>query len=271
MKRRKIWEFKQSAQPDTLDMYIYDYIEGDYYDWWSNETIESETSAEHFRSELAKYPDVKQINLYINSYGGYVYEAMAIRNQLKRHPAKIVGCVDGFACSAASFILTACDVVRMYSNTMQMIHEMRVGAYGNSRELRKAADDVDVVMTGNRQAYLEKSGGKITEEKLIELMDKETWLTAQQCMEYGFCDEIISEEVDLKAAKEMLEKVNRTFEQQLSYNKALTAQIKELRQSVSDPEPAPGQPPEPEQDPEPEPDPEPEQNKPQKLIAALFR
>ena len=70
MKSRKIWEFKQSAQPDTLDMYIYDYIEGDYYDWWSNETIESETSAEHFRSELAKYPDVKQINLYINQTAG---------------------------------------------------------------------------------------------------------------------------------------------------------------------------------------------------------
>ncbi len=82
------------------------------------------TSAEFFREELAKYQNVSEIRLYVNSYGGYVYEAMSIRNQLKRYPAKVIGFVDGFACSAASFILTGCDEVRMYSNTMQMIHEM---------------------------------------------------------------------------------------------------------------------------------------------------
>ena len=119
---KKIWEFKQLASnPDSVDLYVYGDIESDSYDWWWDEMIESETSANHFKNELGKYSEVKEINLYVNSYGGSVYEAMSIRNQLKRHNAKVIGIVDGFAASAASFILTGCDIVKMYSNTMQMV------------------------------------------------------------------------------------------------------------------------------------------------------
>ena len=45
-------------------------------------------------------------------------------------------------------------------------------------------------MEGNREIYLQRSGGKITLEKLTELLDNETYLTAKECLEYGFCDEI---------------------------------------------------------------------------------
>lgn len=257
---KKIWEIKQQADnPTTLDMYIYGYIQGDSYDWWTDEIIESETSANHFRSELAKYPDVTQINLYVNSYGGYVYEAMAIRNQLKRHPAKVIGYVDGFAASAASFILTACDEVKMYSNTMQMIHNAINIAYGNATELRKAADDLDKMMEGNRQAYLEKSNGKLTEEKLIELLEGESWLTANDCLEYGLCDEVISEEKDMTEAKEMLQQVTKTLEQSIKYNKALVALAKEFKQVT---------PKEPEPDPVPEP---PKESKIQKTFLSILK
>lgn len=259
----RMWELKQSAEPDTLEMFVYGYVESGYYDWWNDEYVESETSANYFKEELAKYPDAKTIKLYVNSNGGDVMEAMAIRNQLKRHPAQKIGYVDGFACSAASFILTGCDKVIMYSNTMQMLHNMYTVAVGNYKELRKAADDLEQISIGNRQAYLEKANGKMTEEQVIEILDNETWLTAEQCMEYGLADEIVNEEKDLTEANQMLQKMNQSLEQQLSYNKALVAQ---LRQLASEPEPEP-EPPEP----EPEPEPEPQENKPQKFMAALFR
>jgi len=267
---KKLWELKQSTNPDTLEMFIYGDIEGNYFDWWTWDMVESETSANHFRNELAKYPDAKQINLYVNSYGGSVYEAMAIRNQLKRHPAAKTAYVDGFACSAASFILTACDKVVMYSNTMQMIHNMWNIAVGNAKQLRKAADDLDIIMAGNRQAYLEKSNGKISEKELIKLLDAESWLTAQQCIDYGFADEILGQEVDLTGAKQMLQKMNMTLEQHLSYNKALAAQVRELSQKTEPPEPP--EPPTPPTPPDPSaPPPEPQENKTIKLMAALFR
>lgn len=264
---KKIWEIKQQADnPTTLDMYIYGYIQGDSYDLWTDEIIESETSANHFRSELAKYPDVTQINLFVNSYGGYVYEAMAIRNQLKRHPAHVTGYVDGFAASAASFVLTACDEVKMYSNTMQMIHNAINIAYGNATELRKAADDLDKIMEGNRKAYLEKSNGKLTEEKLIELLEGESWLTANDCLEYGLCDEVISEEKDMTEAKEMLQQVNKTLEQNIKYNKALVALAKEFKQ-VTPKEPEPIDPVEP-ADPVPEP---PKENVTKKIFLSILK
>ncbi|WP_018249726.1 head maturation protease, ClpP-related [Orenia marismortui] len=265
--KKRLWQFKQATeQPDVLELYIYDDIESDYMDWWTWSVVESETSAKFFREELAKYPDAKQINLYVNSYGGSVYEAMAIRNQLKRHQATITAYVDGFACSAASFILTACDEVKMYSNTMQMIHNMWDVVAGNANQLRKAADDLDKLMEGNRQAYLEKSGGKISEEELIELLDNETWLTAQECLDYGLADEVIAEEADLTEAKQLLQKANKTLEQQLSYSRALSAQIKQLAQKPKEAEPKP--------DPKPIPndnnDLEPQENKPKNLFMALF-
>lgn len=223
-----MWQIKQSAETGVLDMYIYGDVEGDYFDWWEWEVVESETSANHFREELAKYPNAKRINIYINSYGGSVFEGTAIYSQLRRHPAEKVVYVDGFACSIASVIAMAGDKVIMPSNTMMMIHDAMTGIFGNAKQLRKSADDLDTIMEGNRQAYLDKSGGKISEETLKELLESETWLTAQQCLEYGFADEVLSREVDMTDAKQMLQKANKTLEQQLNYNKALAAQVREI-------------------------------------------
>lgn len=259
-----MWELRQSAQPDTLDLYIYGDVEGDYYDWWNGRMIEFETSANHFRDELTQHPDVKQINIYINSVGGSVFEGTAIYSQLRRHPARKTVYVDGFACSVASVIAMAGDKVVMPKNTMMMIHNIWNIVIGNATQLRKAADDLDVIMAGNRQAYLLKSNGKITEEKLIELLDAETWLTAEQCIAYGFADELLEKEADLAAAKQMLQQVNQSMEQHLSYNKALAAQIRELA-AKSGPQPAA-----PEPGPGPGPMQEPQENRARNLLAALF-
>lgn len=226
---KNVWELKQLASdPTTLDMYVYGNVEGDRYDFWTDSKVESETSANHFKSELAKYPDVKNINVFVNSYGGSCFEMMSIRNQLKRSPATVTGIVDGFAASAASFILTGCDIVKMYSNTTQMLHNMLNVTVGNSKQLRKAADDMDIMMVGNRKAYLEKSNGKLTEEKLIEILDGETWLTAQQCLEIGLCDEVIAEEVNLDTAKQLVQKMNVSMQQQIDYSKKIAMQLKEM-------------------------------------------
>lgn len=74
IKIKRMWEIKQAASPDTLDVYIYGDVKGDGYDYWSEQAIESETSANHFRETLAEHADAKQINIYINSYGGSVFE-----------------------------------------------------------------------------------------------------------------------------------------------------------------------------------------------------
>ena len=208
--RRPFWELRQALNRDgVLQLYIYGDVEGNWYDWWDDEEHISETSADFFRQELGRYPDVAEIEIFINSYGGEVFEGTAIYNQLKRHPAKKTVYIDGFACSIASVIAMAGDEVIMPANTMMFIHNMWMGAVGNAEELRKAADDLDVINAAGRQAYLQKAGDKLTEERLAELMDAETWLTAQECVELGLADRLAEQEADLTAIAGMMQKATQ--------------------------------------------------------------
>lgn len=218
----KLWEIRQQSDPNSLDLYIYSAVEGNSYDWWSGEEIQSETSADFFRDKLAEYPDVKQINLYINSLGGSVLEGTAIYNQLRRHPAHVTAYIDGFACSIASVIAMSADTVIMPRNAVMMIHNMWAFVSGNAKELRKCADDLEKLNEISKNAYLEKSNGKITSEKLTELMDGETYLSAEQCIEYGLADrftEKIPQSQINQSARDFSAKVRSNAEMILKYFK----------------------------------------------------
>lgn len=231
MKNKTMWQIRQAANPGTLDLYIYGDVEGDYLDWLTWNVVESETSAQKFREELSGHPDVTQINIYINSNGGSVFEGTAIYNQLKRHTAHKTVYVDGFACSIASVIAMAGDEVVMPRNALMMIHNMWMGVNGNAAELRKAADDLDAINAAGRQAYLMKSGGKIDEETLTKLMDDESWLTAEQCLKYGFADRYADQDADMSKAANVLQKANLNLSQRLEMQKSLSAQLRQLCQN----------------------------------------
>lgn len=237
-----MWELKQAADPGALDLYIYGDVTEDGYDWWTDEVVRSETSANTFREELAAHPNVMQINIYINSYGGSVFEGTAIYNQLKRHPAHKTVYVDGFACSIASVIAMAGDEVVMPRNTLMMIHNMWMGAVGNAAELRKAADDLDTINAAGRQAYLAKAGDRLDEASLTAMMDAETWLTAEQCIQYGLADRYAEADADMSGAAAVLQKANLTLEQRIGVQKSLAAQLRQLTQAGQEcPAKTPGQ------------------------------
>ena len=243
--KARLWELKQAAEAGVLELYIYGDVEAETFNWEAWRYEPSENSAQHFREELAKYPDASEIRIYINSYGGSVFEGTAIYNQLKRHPAHKTVYVDGFACSIASVIAMAGDEVVMPRNTMMMIHNMWSCVCGNATELRKAADDLDIINDAGRQAYLAKAGDKLTEEKLAEMMDAETWLTAAQCVEYGLADRLADQDADMSKASAILQQVNTGLEQRLHYQQELAAQLRELVNHPSgatteDPEPQQG-------------------------------
>lgn len=195
------WVINQQA--NSLDIYLYDNIKGDKYNWWTDELEKSETSAKHVKEVLEQAGEVNTINLYINSYGGDVKEGLGIYNQLKRKACQKVAYIDGFACSIASVIAMACDKVVMGNNSLMMIHHASMGAYGNADELRKAANDVEVIDKASCSSYLTKAGDKLTEQMLTELLDNQTWLNAEQCIEYGLADEIAGkEDKTIEAAKQ---------------------------------------------------------------------
>ena len=76
-----------------------------------------------------------------------------------------------------------------------MIHNcMSYLGYANSNQMRKAADDNDVINQSSIEAYKAVTG--LPETQIRELMDQTTWMTAQQALEYGFATEIAEQEDD---------------------------------------------------------------------------
>lgn len=234
--RKPMWDLRQLTD-DTLALYIYGDVESDGYDFWTGDAVESETSANHFRAELEKHPNVENIDVYINSYGGSVFEGTAIYNQLRRHPAKKTVYIDGFACSIASVIAMAGDRVIMPKNALMMVHNMWMGAVGNTAQLRKAADDLEIINKAGRTAYLEKAGDKLTEKKLAELMDAETWLSAEDCVSLGLADEIGEKDADMSQSAEMLKKANLDMAARVTMQKSLAAQLRDLTAAPGQVEP----------------------------------
>ena len=162
--------------------------------WYGDDENVAEVDSFQITKEINGL-DVDTINVFINSYGGEVAEALAIYSALKRHSASVHTYCDGFACSAATIIFCAGDVRTMGSIALLMIHNcMSYIGYANSEEMRKAAEDNDKINQSSINAYM--AVVNISQDKIQEMMDNATWLTAQECLEYGFATEIADQETD---------------------------------------------------------------------------
>lgn len=184
------------AKNNKAEIFIYSEIG---YDFW-----EGKSTAEMFAEELRSLGDIDNIDVHINSNGGDVFDGQAIHSLLKQHKAKVTAYVDGLAASIASVIAMGADRIVMPENAMMMIHNAWTGMYGNAKDFRKMADDLDHINNSIVLTYVAKSNGKCDEEKFRELMDKESWLSASQCFEYGLCDEVTS-------AMKMAAKIDRKY------------------------------------------------------------
>ncbi|CDQ39547.1 ATP-dependent Clp protease proteolytic subunit [Virgibacillus salexigens] len=181
---KKFWEMKMATDENVGEIYIYGDIE-------SYKFIEEDTTATSFKEDLDGLGDVSSINLYINSPGGSVFEGLAIYNMLKRHKAHVNVQVDALAASISSVIAMAGDTIYMPKNSMLMIHNAWTMAVGNSADLRKMADDLDRISQSSMQSYLEKAGDKLSEDKLKEMLDAETWLSADEAKGLGLADVVL--------------------------------------------------------------------------------
>jgi ATP-dependent protease ClpP protease subunit len=179
--KTKTWYNMEPKGETEAEISIYDTI-GSY-----------EINAKQFDEDL-KSIKADTIHLRINSYGGDVIDGNAIFNSLQRHSAKVITHIDGIAASMASVVAMAGEEVRMADNALLMIHNPWTVTIGNAEELRKDADLLDKVRGTILGAY---SRSQYSDEEIIDLMDADTWMTAQEALDAGFVDEI---ETGLRAA-----------------------------------------------------------------------
>ncbi len=124
---------------------------------------------------------------HINSPGGYVMEGLAIYNAFagaKAAGRKVTIHIDGLAASMASVIAMAGDEIIMADNALMMIHNPWDVAIGDARELRAAADKLDVIRDQLVRIYSGQTG--LSADELVTMLDAETWLTSEQALAQKF-------------------------------------------------------------------------------------
>lgn len=162
------------------DIVVNEYQE--FYDWFGWEC----TCPKAVQAVIDETPADENIDVYINSSGGHVTAGQEIYAMLRQDSRTRIH-VQGMACSAASIIAMAgkSDISPV---GMIMIHNVSGGATGDYHEMEKAQRELKAMNEALANAYVHKTGMDM--QKLLSLMDKETWLTANQCLEYGFVDVI---------------------------------------------------------------------------------
>ena len=178
---RQWFEINALSGKNEAEILIYDRIGASFFG-------EDTVNAKDFISTLKSLKNVDILTLRINSPGGNVFDGNAIYNFLREFKAVKNVIVDGLAASIASVIAMAGDKITMAENAMMMIHNPSSGAVGTAKEMRKTADIMDKVAVGLVAAYVEKTGQAA--DKIQEMMDDETWMTAKEAIEFGFANEM---------------------------------------------------------------------------------
>lgn len=169
----------------------------------SEKWFDEETSAVSFRDALKELGDVSTINLSINSGGGSVFDGIAIYNMLKSHKATVNVYVEGLAASIASVIAMAGDTITMRSGSMMMVHMPWTLSQGNAEEMRKTADTLEKMGDNIVDIYSERTG--ITSDEIRNIMNDETWLSAEEAVEQGWATKLDKKEAVMNSVpKEIL-------------------------------------------------------------------
>lgn len=151
------------------------------YDWFDVEC----TTPAYVKSILDAAEKDEEIEVLVNSGGGSVMAGQEIYSAL-RACDKVTIKIQSLAGSAAGVIAMGGKCL-ISPVAMIMIHNVSIsGANGDYRDMQKNVEILKQMNAAMAEAYVQKSGKPLDE--VLEMMDKETWLTANQCVEFGFCD-----------------------------------------------------------------------------------
>lgn len=164
-------------------------------DWWTDEELDIQCiTPKDFKEALANVTNASKIELHLNSCGGDATVGLTIGNLIKKSNKHFTCIVDGLAASAAFTIAMSCDEVQVYKSSILMLHEVKSllwGYYGNE-DLARIENGNDSYNRATASVYADKSGMSTTQ--ILNLMRKETWMTGQDAIDYGFADSIVQTE-----------------------------------------------------------------------------
>lgn len=150
------------------EKWIYDYFDMD------------STSPREVSNKLSQYQG-QDVEIAINSGGGDVYAGSEIYTALKEHNGNVTTKIVGIAASAAGMVAMGGSRVLITPTGQLMVHNVSSIARGDYRAIQHEAEVLKEYNKTISSAYRLKSG--LDEDTLLEMMNKETWLSAKQALE----------------------------------------------------------------------------------------
>ena len=180
-----------AGKPDTAEVMLYGEIIPDMPEAWK--WSKEDKSAADFDKAIkaVKESGATKLLIRINSPGGVCTEAVAMRGILANAGFEEINIrIEGLCASAATDIATLPGAhVAITEGSEYMIHNPWTFAIGNADDLEHAIERLRNIEKTSRGFYAKKCGQ--SDEQIKEWMDAETWFTADEAVEYGFCDELI--------------------------------------------------------------------------------
>ncbi len=165
----------EAAKEATI--YIYDVIDS----YWG-------VNDQDIARAVSELPKDTWIKARVNSPGGDVFTGRAIATTFANHPGKVTAYVDGLAASAATTVCDSADEIVMAKGSFYMIHNSWTVAAGNKSAFMDTAALLAKIDGEIAADYVQRTGKTV--EEIVQLMDAETWFTAQEAFDNGFATSV---------------------------------------------------------------------------------
>jgi len=141
---------------------------------------------------LAAEDPARDINLYINSPGGSVTAGMAIFDTMELVDCDVATWAMGLAASMGQFLLTAGTRGKRYAlpHSRILMHQGSAGLGGTASDIKIQAEQWNLTKQEIAEITAQHTGQSV--EQVIVDGDRDRWFTAQEALDYGFVDHIVS-------------------------------------------------------------------------------
>ena len=157
-----------------------------FYDWFGEDS-----TCPNDVQKILDEANGEDVECFVNSPGGIIDVGSEIYTMLRSYKGDVKIYIVGEACSAASVIAMA-RYCEMSPTALMMVHCVSTGARGNHNDMEHAAEVLRTADDALSNAYMAKTG--MSKKEALDMMEKETWLTAEQAKEKGLIDAIMFED-----------------------------------------------------------------------------
>ena len=141
---------------------------------------------------LAAEDPKRDIHLYINSPGGSVTAGMAIYDTMQLIEPDVATFAMGLAASMGQFLLSSGTPGKRYAlaHARILMHQPSAGVAGTASDIAIQAEQYKLTKREMAELIAEQTGQSV--EQIERDSDRDRWFTAQQALDYGFVDQVLT-------------------------------------------------------------------------------